>query len=86
MALPLRSVLARSVQLGRSERGAIPFLPSRLARRPNGLELSCPAEAGTASRTLRAAGRRFKKLSRPSPPGQLQRVVGRLTRIVLLRT
>ena len=42
---------------------------------PNGLELSCPAEAGNAARTLGQAGRQDKLLRRPSPPGQLQRVV-----------
>jgi hypothetical protein len=45
---------------------------------PNGLELSCPAEAGNASPTLRHAGRQDKHPGRPSPQGQLageQRVV-----------
>jgi hypothetical protein len=44
---------------------------------PNGLQLSRPAEAGKPSPTLRQAGRRFKHLRRPRPPGQLWRVVGR---------
>ena len=44
---------------------------------PNGLELSCPAEAGNATRTLRHAGGHDKHPRRPSPPGQLQRVVRR---------
>jgi hypothetical protein len=43
----------------------------------NGLELSCPAEAGSLSRIVRLAGGPGKIHSRPSPPGQLQRVVGR---------
>jgi hypothetical protein len=42
---------------------------------PNGLELSCPAEAGISSMTLGHAGGRDKHPRRPSPPGQLQRVV-----------
>jgi hypothetical protein len=45
----------------------------------NGLELSCPAEAGNATWTLGQAGGPSKRHSRPSPPGQLQRVVGRQT-------
>ena len=36
----------------------------------NGLELSCPAEAGRTSGILRLAGRRGKLQSRPSPPDQ----------------
>jgi hypothetical protein len=44
---------------------------------PNGLELSCPAEAGKLSITVRQASGRFKHPRRPSPPGQLQRVVRR---------
>jgi len=44
---------------------------------PNGLELSCSAEAGELSPTLRHAGRQSKPHPLPSPPGQLQRVVGR---------
>ena len=46
---------------------------------PNGLELSCPAEAGYASRTLGHGGGQDKPQQRPSPPGQLQRVVSPLT-------
>jgi hypothetical protein len=44
-------------------------------RAPNGLELSCPAEAGNAARTLGLAGGRFKHPRKRRPPGQLQRVV-----------
>jgi hypothetical protein len=44
---------------------------------PNGLELSCPAEAGNLSGIVRQAGGQDKPPRRPSPPGQLQRVVGR---------
>jgi hypothetical protein len=40
----------------------------------NGLELSCPAEAGRLLPTLRPDGGRDKKQLSPSPPGQLQRV------------
>ena len=40
----------------------------------NGLELSCPAEAGSTLPTLRHAAGEQEHL-RPSPPGQLQRVV-----------
>jgi hypothetical protein len=53
----------------------------------NGLELSCPAEAGNpsplyvtpagqASISFGPAGRPSKHQLRPRPPGQLQRVVG----------
>jgi len=49
--------------------------PRRAA--PNGLELSCPAEAGSATRTLGHVGGPDKPPRRPSPPGQLQRVVSR---------
>ena len=47
-------------------------------QRVNGLELSGPAEAGKRSPTLRHAGRPGKPHLRPSPPGQLQRVVSLL--------
>ena len=43
----------------------------------NGLELSCPVEAGNSSMTVRQAGGRFKHRWSPSPSSQLQRVVGR---------
>ena len=46
------------------------------AKRPNGLELSCPAEAGS-SPVLYGTMRADKHPRRPSPPGQLQRVVMR---------
>ena len=46
-------------------------------RPPNGLELSCPAEAGRTNWIVRQAGGPTKLQSRPSPPGQLQRVVRR---------
>ncbi len=46
-----------------------------IALPPNGLELSCPAEAGNATRTLGQAGWPDKHPRRPCPPGQLQRVV-----------
>ena len=39
---------------------------------PNGLELSCPAEAGRISWIVRQAGGPSKLLSRPRPPGQPQ--------------
>jgi len=42
---------------------------------PNGLELSCPAEAGRITWIVRQAGRPSKLQSMPRPPGQLQRVV-----------
>jgi hypothetical protein len=45
---------------------------------PNGLELSCPAEAGKPFPTLRHARRPSKPHLPPSLPGQLQRVVGPL--------
>ena len=45
---------------------------------PNGLELSCPAEAGGLPRIMRRPGGKDKQPRRPSPPGQLQRVVGRM--------
>ncbi len=51
---------------------------------PNGLELSCPAEAGRLSPTLRHAGGPGKLHPRPSPPGQLQRVVRRRTGMLSL--
>jgi len=44
---------------------------------PNGLEMSCPAEAGEATRTLGQASGQDKPPRRPRPPGQLQQVVGR---------
>jgi hypothetical protein len=37
---------------------------------PNGLELSCPAEAGRLTWIVRPAGGPGKLQSRPSPPGQ----------------
>jgi len=43
----------------------------------NGLELSCPAEAGRPRRILRQAGSQGKALRKRRPPGQLQRVVRR---------
>ncbi len=52
--------------------------PERLilpAHAPNGLELSCPAEAGNHTWTLGHDGGQGKDPRRPSPPGQLQRVV-----------
>jgi hypothetical protein len=42
---------------------------------PNGLELSCPAEAGNATRTLGQGGGQDKHHRKRRPPGQLQRVV-----------
>jgi hypothetical protein len=42
-----------------------------LLQAPNGFELSCPAEAGIHSHTLRQAGGQFKKVSKHGPPGQL---------------
>jgi len=50
-------------------RGAVQGL-SELRGVPNGLELSCPAEAGRPCRTVRLAGRPGKIQSSPSPPGQ----------------
>jgi len=44
---------------------------------PNGLELSCPAEAGRLSRIVRPAGGPGKQPRKRRPPGQLQRVVRR---------
>jgi len=49
----------------------------RLPAAPNGLELSCPAGAGTTRLIVRHAGGPGKLQYRPSPPGQLQRVVRR---------
>ena len=43
---------------------------------PNGLELSCPAEAGGYASTVRLVGGRDKPPRKRRPPGQLQRVVG----------
>jgi len=48
----------------------------------NGLELSCPAEAGKLRRTPRHASGQDKHPRRPSAPGQLQRVVTRRQRAV----
>jgi hypothetical protein len=53
------------------------------AKPPNGLELSCPAEAGNASRIVRPAGRPGKLQSTPGPPGQLQRVVRQPTEMLI---
>ncbi len=44
---------------------------------PNGLELSCPAEAGRLTRIVRPARGQGKQPRKRRPPGQLQRVVGR---------
>ena len=43
---------------------------SKVAEPPNGLELSCPAEAGRTSFTLRHAGGPSKRHLPPSPPSQ----------------
>jgi hypothetical protein len=43
----------------------------------NGLELSRPAVVGRPIGTLRRAGGHDKQQSWPSPPDQLERVVGR---------
>ena len=51
--------------------------PVPRAKWPNGLELSCPAEAGNASRTVGHEGGQDKNPRTPRPPGQLQRVVRR---------
>jgi len=40
------------------------------AKRPNGPELSCPAEPGGSSITLLQASRRFKPQVKRRPPGQ----------------
>ncbi len=42
---------------------------------PNGLELSCPAEAGRLTRIVRPASGQDKRTRKRRPPGQLQRVV-----------
>jgi hypothetical protein len=41
-----------------------------LASPPNGLELSCPAEAGSDPITVRQAIKRFKSPIKPSPPAE----------------
>jgi len=51
------------------------MVPSALP--PNGLELSCPAEAGMLRSIVRLAGGQSKRPRKRRPPGQLQRVVGR---------
>jgi hypothetical protein len=43
----------------------------------NGLELGCPAEAGNSLETSGQVGGQDKNHRRPTPPGQLQRVVRR---------
>ncbi len=62
------------------------------AEPPNGLELSCPAEAGRPTRILRLAGRPGKPPRRPSPPGQskilvisqgFSELLGRATRALI---
>ena len=42
---------------------------------PNGLELSCPAEAGNPSPLYGTPAGQASQHRGPSPPGQLQRVV-----------
>jgi hypothetical protein len=42
-----------------------------------GHELCCPAERGRPTRIVRRVGGLGKQPGRPSPPGQLQQVVGR---------
>src|SRR3990172_6333492 len=66
--------------LGLTRQGLPPCKKRQACLAHNGLELSCPAEAGKLSPTLRHAGRPSKLQSRPSPPGQLQRGVGPQTR------
>jgi hypothetical protein len=54
------------------------------AQPPNGLELSCPAEAGNRTWTLGHDGWQDKNHQMPSPPGQLQREAVRKPRAKII--